>query len=74
MIHLINDCSIFNHVERGEIPMMENWLAFNLFMALFTFISIFAAVFAKPIKRTLKDLDVYSDGKKTDHHTYIPYN
>jgi len=54
--------------------MMENWLAFNLFMALFTFISIFAAVFAKPIKRTLKDLDVYSDGKKTDHHTYIPYN
>jgi len=54
--------------------MMENWLAFTIFMALFTFVSIFAAVFTRPIKRTLKNLDVYSDGKKTDHHVYIPYN
>jgi len=70
----MNNSFVVNHVERGEIPMMENWLAFTIFMALFTFVSIFAAVFTRPIKRTLKNLDVYSDGKKTDHHVYIPYN
>ncbi len=54
--------------------MMENWASFYIFMSILTFISIFAAIFAKPIKRTMKELDYYSDGKKTDHHTYIPYS
>ena len=51
-----------------------NWLAFYLFMTVFTLISIFAAIFAKPINITMSELDVFSDGKKTDHHVYIPYN
>ncbi len=53
---------------------MGNWAPFYIFMTIFTLISIFAAIFAKPIKKTIKELDYYSDGKKTDHHTYIPYS
>lgn len=53
--------------------MMENWLPFWIFLGVVFLLSTIAAIFAKPIKKMFKELDFYSDGKKTDHHSYMPY-
>ena len=51
-----------------------NWMPFFIFTTVFTLLAIFAAVCAKGMDSNIKELDAISDGKKTDHTVYIPYN
>jgi len=53
---------------------MDNWAPFLIFLTAFSLLSIFAAVFAKPINNSISDLDTFANGKRIEHHVYIPYS
>ncbi|MCL2337909.1 MAG: hypothetical protein FWC60_10880 [Firmicutes bacterium] len=54
--------------------MDQYWNVFYVIMGILVIISIFSGFFANRIKAAMKNLEFYSNGKETAHHSYIPYD